>query len=250
MTERIRQKALWLFLALLLQPFPCVIAQQKEASPRTEGRLFSDVHGRITITRMGDLHDEPMRHALPGRYATHGAQDAALLINPVIPPAIPLSEKAVVYLQSEESDRARYALPEKRPVLDQKDLQFRPRVLPVLVGTTVEFPNRDNLFHNVFSYSEPKEFDLGRYPRNDSRSVTFDKAGVVRVYCDIHSHMNANILVLSNPHFTTPDNDGLYLIPHVPEGKYTLVFWYDRSVVERRSVELKAGEPLRADFNF
>jgi plastocyanin len=250
MTNRIPQKTLWPVLALLLHSSPCVIAQQKEAPLRPEARLFSEVHGKITITRKGDLHNEPMRHTLPGRYAAHGARDAALLINPAPPATIPLSERAVVYLQSEKLDRAGYALPEKRPVLDQKNLQFRPQVLPVLVGTTVEFPNRDNLFHNVFSYSEPKEFDLGRYPREDSRSVTFDKAGVVRVYCDIHSHMNANILVLPNPHFTTPDDDGWYVIRHVPEGKYTLVFWYDRSVIERRPVELKAGEPLQVDFNF
>jgi plastocyanin len=159
-----------------------------------------------------------------------------------------LSEKTVVYLEGGELNQGAYAPPEKNPYLDQKDLQFHPQVLPILVGTSVDFPNRDNLFHNVFSYSQTKEFDLGRYPKNDSRSVTFDRPGVVRVYCDIHSHMNAIILVLQHPYFAAPDDDGMYVIRHVPEGKYTLVLWYGRDVLERRPVDIKGGESVEVDF--
>ncbi len=160
------------------------------------------------------------------------------------------SERAVIYLEGPSLDRQTYQPPETHPVLNQKNLEFHPRVLPILARTTVDFPNRDNLFHNVFSYSQTKEFDLGRYPRNDSRSVTFDQPGVVRVYCDIHSHMSATILVLRNPYFTVPSDNGYYSIPHIPEGKYTLVLWYDRDVVERRPVEVKAGETLEVNFTF
>jgi plastocyanin len=161
-----------------------------------------------------------------------------------------LSDKAVVYLESDELNQRSYPVPDKNPALDQENLQFHPQVLPILVGTTVDFPNRDNLFHNVFSYSQAKEFDLGRYPRNDSRSVTFDKPGLVRVYCDIHSHMNATIIVLSHPYFATLNDDGTYAIPRVPEGKYRVVFWYDRDVLERRTVEVRAGESTVVDFTY
>jgi len=130
-----------------------------------------------------------------------------------------LSEKAVVYLESEDANRGKYPPPRKNPVLNQKGLQFHPQVLPILVGTTVDFPNRDNLFHNVFSYSQPREFDLGRYPKDDSRSVTFDVPGTVRVYCDIHTRMSATILVLQHPFFASVGDAGEYLIPNVPPGK-------------------------------
>jgi hypothetical protein len=164
------------------------------------------------------------------------------------PSEMRLSERCVVYLESDLLNRGKYIPPDKNPILDQKGLQFHPQVLPILVGTTVDFPNRDNLFHNVFSYSQPKEFDLGRYPKDDSRSVRFDRPGTVRVYCDIHAHMNATIMVLSHPYFANPGDDGTYTIRNVPEGKYSLVLWVDRNIVERRSIEVRAGETLTADF--
>jgi plastocyanin len=248
MTKQTSREPLWVFLALLVLACPVTSAQQMQPQRRSQTRSFSGIHGKITASKKEDPHSEHLRNLLLGRYPAHGTRDAALLINPAATAIIPLSEKAVVYLESEELNQGTYTPPDRRSVLNQKDLQFRPQVLPILVGTTVDFPNRDNLFHNVFSYSEAKEFDLGRYPRDDSRSVTFNRPGVIRVYCDIHSHMNANILVLPNPHFATPDDDGSYVIPQVPEGKYTIVFWYDRGVVERRPVELKAGEQLQVDF--
>ncbi|HTO94595.1 MAG TPA: carboxypeptidase regulatory-like domain-containing protein, partial [Bacteroidota bacterium] len=160
-----------------------------------------------------------------------------------------LSEKAVVYLESEELNRGTYALPPHAPSLDQRNLQFHPQVLAVLAGTRVEFPNRDNLFHNVFSYSQPKEFDLGRYPRDDSRSVTFDRPGVVRVYCDIHSTMSATILVLRHPYFASPDDAGAYTIGRIPPGTYRVILWYDRDVLERKSVDVHEGEDVELNFN-
>jgi plastocyanin len=163
-------------------------------------------------------------------------------------PQARISEKTVVYLESQELNGKAYPAPEGRPILDQRDLQFHPQVLPILVGTTVDFPNRDNLFHNVFSYSKTKPFDLGRYPKDELRTVTFDRAGVVRVYCDIHSHMNATILVLENPYFAVPAENGSYAIRNIPEGAYTLVLWYDRDVVERRHVQVTAGQLLEVNF--
>ncbi len=154
----------------------------------------------------------------------------------------------MVYLESQELSGKTYPVPAKRPILDQKGLQFHPQVLPILLGTTVDFPNRDNLFHNVFSYSKTKRFDLGRYPKDDSRSVTFDRPGVVRVYCDIHSDMNATILVLENPFFAAPDGTGAYSMRNIPEGTHTLVLWCDRDIVERRLIQVKAGQSIEVDF--
>jgi plastocyanin len=162
----------------------------------------------------------------------------------------PLSERAIVYLESPKLDRGSYELPARRPVLDQRNLAFHPKALAVLVGTTVDFPNHDALFHNVFSYSQPKEFDLGRYPKGDSRPVIFDKPGIVSVYCDIHAHMNAVVLVLEHPYFTSPDNDGFYTIANIPEGSYTVKFWYDRDPADERKITVKNGETVTVNFEW
>jgi hypothetical protein len=140
--------------------------------------------------------------------------------------------------------------PAAHPVLDQRDLMFHPQVLPILVGTTVDFPNRDNLFHNVFSYSQPKEFDLGRYPTGMQKSVRFDNPGIVRVYCDIHSHMNATILILDNPYFAVPDDQGNFSIRNIPRGTYTVRLWYGRELVRSETVTLKAGEAANVNFTY
>lgn len=158
-----------------------------------------------------------------------------------------LPEKAVVYLESAGPSPA-FDPPQVHPRLDQQDMLFRPIVLPVLVGTTVDFPNNDEIFHNVFSYSEAKEFDLGRYPKGQKRSVTFEKPGIVKVYCDIHSYMYATILVLDNPWFAVPDEDGSYRIPHVPPGRYHVSFWYGRRLIESRPITVSAGESRVEDF--
>ena len=102
----------------------------------------------------------------------------------------------------------------------------------------------------MFSYSECKEFDLGRYPTGDSRSVTFDMPGVVRVYCEIHSEMNATILVLDNPFFATPNDEGAFVIHNVPEGKYLLNVWHGRDIVLRRWVAVKPGETTTVNLSF
>ncbi len=212
--------------------------------------LTSTIHGTITATGSGERTDEQRRAALFERYPTRGGQGATQLTLQPGPVTSRLSETTVVYLESPSLDSARYEPAAKHPMLDQRNLQFHPQVLPVLVGTTVDFPNRDNLFHNVFSYSHPKEFDLGRYPKDDSRSVTFDRPGVVRVYCDIHSHMNATILVLQNPYYATPDDNGRYQIPDVPGGKYRIVLWHGRNYIEGRWIEVGQGKSLEVNFTF
>lgn len=110
-----------------------------------------------------------------------------------------------------------------------------------MAGTTVEFPNSDKTFHNVFSLSRVTRFDLGRYAAGRSKSVRFDRPGVVRVFCDIHSHMNAFILVFSHPFFAVTAPDGRFTIDRVPPGTYTLVGWYEGDPRTSRSVSVAPG---------
>jgi plastocyanin len=121
-----------------------------------------------------------------------------------------------------------------KPELWQINQSFEPHVLGVPVGATIEFPNGDLVYHNVFSYSKPKKFDLGYYGKGKSKGVTFDKPGLVQVFCDIHSTMSAYVLVVDTPFVTQPDENGEYVLPDVPNGNYTLKVWHpdlgDRSV--------------------
>jgi len=147
----------------------------------------------------------------------------------------PEPRPAVVYLDAAprgafEPDVAAHAR------MDQLDQAFVPHVLAVTVGTTVDFPNDDVTFHNVFSLSRTRSFDLGRYSRGHSKSVVFDRPGVVQVFCDIHSHMNAYILVFAHRFFAVTDEAGRYAIGHVPPGSYTLVVWHEGEVRESRTI--------------
>lgn len=150
----------------------------------------------------------------------------------------------VMYL--ERSDEAPVAAP-VRAMLEQRDERFQPRVLAVPVQSTVDFPNRDRVFHNVFSLSRTRTFDLGRYPRDASKSVRLDRAGVVRVFCHIHADMSAVIVVVDGPGYSIPDSTGRYAIENLPPGDYTLVGWHERSEPTRRTVHVAAGETTRID---
>jgi plastocyanin len=130
----------------------------------------------------------------------------------------------------------------------QKGEQFIPPVSAVTVGSTVDFPNEDPFFHNVFSLSRARRFDLGRYPSGESRSLTFPRTGIVKVYCDIHSHMSALIMVLDHPWFTIPNETGTFTLAAVPPGEYTLVAWHERIGEQRHKIKVAAGETARATF--
>jgi len=124
-----------------------------------------------------------------------------------------------------------------------------PHVLAVRVGTVVDFPNDDRIYHNVFSLSKAKRFDLGRYAKGQSKSIVFDQPGIVRVFCDIHSHMSAFILVFSHRFFAVTDDQRRYEIDRVPPGTYTLVAWYEGVVRQSRSVTVpEEGGAVDVDF--
>jgi plastocyanin len=125
---------------------------------------------------------------------------------------------------------------------------FVPRVVAVTVGSEVEFPNDDPIYHNVFSLSRPKNFNLGRYPRGDTRSVRFDKPGIVKVFCDIHSHMSATVMVLNHPWFAMPDEEGRFELPPVPAGNQEITAWHERLGDTTARLRIESGKPAVADF--
>jgi len=111
--------------------------------------------------------------------------------------------------------------------IDQKNMTFIPHVLPVVVGSSVAFRNSDDVMHNVFSNSTTQQFDVGMFGRGESRSVTFEKAGVVELRCNVHPTMHAFIVVLQNNYFTTPDERGNYQITGLPAGRFKLRAWHE-----------------------
>jgi plastocyanin len=189
------------------------------------------IRGRVEVRRTAAGSERPAVAAL----GTVRAREA------------PERRPAVVYLETAPQP-AFEAPPPGRAVLDQRDETFLPPLVAITVGSTVEFPNSDWVYHNVFSLSKPRRFDLGRYPRGQSRSVTFDRAGVVRVFCEIHSHMSAYILVFAHRFFAVTDARGRYRLDGVPPGGYTLALWHDGAVRARREVRLEPGATLEADL--
>ena len=120
----------------------------------------------------------------------------------------------------------------RRVVLDQRNLTFSPHVLVVRVGTTVDFPNNDRVFHNVFSFRDGKRFDLGMYPVGARRQVLFDQPGLSRIFCNIHPNMAAYVMVVDSPYFARSDESGAFTIAAVPAGNYTYHAWRPGAVAE------------------
>jgi plastocyanin len=138
----------------------------------------------------------------------------------------------------------------QKAVLDQRNMKFVPFVLPILVGTTVDFPNHDKNWHNVYSKSEAKKFDLGLYAPGKSRSATFDKPGVVRVLCNVHPSMESFIVVKEHPYFATPDQSGNFRLDDVPLGSYRLQVWHPQFGTSEAGVEIvREGEVVNINFD-
>jgi plastocyanin len=153
---------------------------------------------------------------------------------------------AVVYLDGS------FPKPNSHPTkqVAQKDLAFLPSLLPVQVGARVEFPNLDDTYHSIFSYSPVKRFDLGRY-RPEERPIPseiFDTPGLVTLRCDIHEHMRGLILVLNTPYFVMTDSEGRFRLNKLPSGHYTLKAWINSRTTREQPVELTSGSTLHTDF--
>ena len=155
--------------------------------------------------------------------------------------------RVVVYLESAPLGAFEQSEP-RRAVMDQRRETFVPHVLAITTGTTVDFPNSDHIYHNVFSISKIARFDLGRYAAGHSRPVRFDHPGIVRVFCDIHSHMNAFILVFTHPFFATTDADGRYRIDNVPPGTYNVIAWNEGVSSDPRPATVPDAGVAELDF--
>jgi plastocyanin len=148
-------------------------------------------------------------------------------------------------------------------VMDQQNLTFIPHILPVLVGSTVHFPNHDKVSHNVFSLSRTKKFNLGSYAAGTSKTVVFDKPGIVELRCDVHAEMSAYIMVMKNPywaitndqgHFEIPDTtflaqQGFKRISGLPAGKYVIKTWHEKLKSIKKAVEVPEAGDVAVQLN-
>ena len=206
-----------------------------------EAQGTGSVDGTVTLSRALATRRVRLRiYSDPGKGATPPSQPAPELKDEYA--------NVVVYLERVDPF-AFEARATERPSMTQKDEQFMPHVLPILKGSTVDFPNQDEIFHNVFSLSRPKTFDLPKYPAGESRSVTFPRAGVVNVFCHIHSDMSAVVLVLDNPFFVTPGQDGRFSLAGIPPGEYTLVAWHERIRAVEKKIRVVAGQATTVRFD-
>lgn len=191
-----------------------------------------------TVEGVVQLPPPRMEHAVNARYQTN----VEAPLTPSNPPA------AVIYLEGNFPANARPTL--KGPAeMSQKDVAFAPDLIAVHIGGAVNFPNHDDTYHNVFSYSKAKRFDLGRFRKDEkAATVVFDKPGVVTVHCEIHDRMRGIILVLETPYFQKTNPAGRYRLEHLPAGHFSLKAWINESDVREHEVDLKDGATLHVDF--
>ena len=173
--------------------------------------------------------------ALPGRHdPPHGLVTDAVISIDKLPPGVDS------LLTGDPSGR----------ILAQRQQAFSERVLSCVVGTVVDFPNQDPIFHNVFSVSPVKRFDLGKYSRGHSKQVRFGKTGLVQVFCDIHPSMACYILVLPNRAFARPNEEGAYALPRLPAGSYTVKAWHPDFGEITRTVKVPASGEVTLDLAY
>jgi plastocyanin len=183
----------------------------------------------------------------PGQVAQTGERPGVSALGTSRDRDLPDRRKSVVYLESAPRAAFDQADP-ARAAMDQRNETFVPHVLAISAGTVVDFPNSDRFYHNVFSLSKAARFDLGRYAVGKSKSVRFNQPGIVRVFCEIHSHMNAFILVFGHPFFSTTDNEGRYRINNVPAGTYNVIAWNEGTASDPKAITIAAGAVAELDF--
>lgn len=193
-------------------------------------------YGRITgIVHLVALGGTPLRSgAYPSRQVNRKTPDAAEIAN------------VVVFVKDAPVESN---LPVTRVGISQRDEAFVPRVSAITRASTVEFPNFDSYFHNVFSLSRGATFDLGRFRKGEKRERTFPRAGVIKVYCHIHSEMAATIMVFDHRLYATPAADGVFAISDVPPGTYQLSAWHERIGETTKAIQVVAGESASIEFS-
>jgi plastocyanin len=190
----------------------------------------ADIEGTVVIK-----HKLTRRKAVPAPAAYERGVTVEPGAEPVEDPLAYERTHVVVYLEGPLASKPVTA------VLEQKGRRFTPDLVVIPAGSVVSFPNLDPIFHNVFSLSKPKSFDLGNYPKGQTRTVTFAKPGVVQVNCQLHSNMAATIVVTPNEWNTRPDGAGRFELKGVPPGKYTVVAWHKAAGFFRQTIEVGAG---------
>jgi plastocyanin len=208
-----------------------VLNEVSSAQPRTAPRPGA-IRGRVELRRVAPVIERRPTVAELGSPRERDLSDRV---------------KSVVYLESAPR-RAFEPIEPGRAVMDQRKENFVPHLLAVTTGTIVEFPNGDPFYHNVFSLSKAGSFDLGRYANGKSKSVQFNNPGIIRVFCEIHSHMNAFILVFSHPFYAVTDEAGRYRIDNVPPGTYSVIAWNEGTSSEPRPVTVPDGGVTELDF--
>ena len=210
-----------------------LLAVSTSADPPAEsGAPAGTLRGRVEIRRVPAA---PERRPGVSDLSTPPARD------------LPDRRRAIVYLET----APRGAFEDREPQrarMDQRNETFLPNVLPITVGSVVDFPNNDSTYHNVFSLSRVKRFDLGRYAQGRSKWVRFDRPGIVRVFCDIHSHMSAFIIVFNHRYFATTDDEGRYRIDGIPPGTYSVAAWHDGANRETKTVTIPESGSVELDF--
>jgi plastocyanin len=212
---------------------PTLLAALWLVAPPIRGSAASGaIRGRIDVRRPAQVRER--------RPNVSGVSAPARL-------AVPDTMQSVVYLEAAPRGAFEQIEP-AHAVMDQRNETFWPHVLAVTTGTIVDFPNSDRIYHNVFSLSKTASFDLGRYAAGRSKSVRFDRPGIVRVFCEIHSHMSAFILVFSHPFFTMTDNDGRYRLDNIPPGSYSVVAWHEGDSSDPAPVTVQSGSTAELDI--
>jgi plastocyanin len=156
--------------------------------------------------------------------------------------------RVVIYLEGPSLPASTAAAHPATTTMQQLNRRFTPDLLVVPAGTTVSFPNLDPIFHNIFSLSKPKSFDLGNYDKGETRNVTFSKPGIVYVYCHLHPNMEATIVVTPNRWYAHVDPSGQFRIPSVPPGQYTVVAWHKAAGFFSKTIQVEPGHNASVDF--
>jgi plastocyanin len=198
----------------------------------TSQRGAGTIRGSVTLTEM---------RGAPLATTAYGRRDVA----PRPAARGPETRNVVVFLTGTP---AQGAVPSMRASIAQRNEQFDPQVAAVTTGSTIDFPNADPYFHNVFSLSSAATFNLGRFRSGESRSRQFTNPGIVKVVCQIHAQMNASIVVLDHPWFVIPDEDGTFTIPNVPAGERTVVAWHERIGEKRERLRVTTGAVTNVTF--